>query len=241
MDKDKILKQCCTDKCIWDDKKVCHKIEIYTTLTINDFKFLSTINVHTLDLFGINVCNDDAKILTQNKTLHTLILSLNKIGNDSVKYLAKNKTLHTLVLYSNYVSDDGVKYLAKNKTLNTLLLYNNYIGDDGAKYLAQNKTLHYLDLRHNDVGDIGAKYLANNKTLYALNLRSNKIGDIGANYFTKSRFPCLTLDIKYNYIDIQSKSNYLSHIDNIRSILMKHIIKDITNIIICYIKYNEVV
>ena len=77
MDRKSILSQCCTKHCIWANEVVlakwanevvlvkwanevvlakwaneaCHEVKIRNKkLTIDDFKFLATIHVHTLDL-----------------------------------------------------------------------------------------------------------------------------------------------------------------------------------------------
>ena len=111
MNREEILKQCCNDTCTWDNQISCHMIKICNiNLSINDIKFLSTIKVHTLDLYNNKIGDDGVKYLAENKMIHTLDLSENNIGDNGAKYLAGNKTIHTLILSHNRIRDNGAKY-----------------------------------------------------------------------------------------------------------------------------------
>ena len=212
MDKEDILKKCCTKTCSWNNPITCHNVILnHINLTGNDCKFLSTICVHTLKLFN------------------------NNIDPDCAKYLARNKTIHTLELNYNNIGDNGAKYLARNNTIHTLNLGGNEIGDDGAKYLSENETIHTLDLNYNEIRNNGAKYLAKNNTIHTLDLSINNIGPDGAKYFLKAIIPNLIFD--YDYIGKTSKDNYEKYMQEINNIIQKYIIKDITNIIISYTKH----
>jgi len=139
MDYEEILKQCCTKECKWGGKKLCHKVDLYNIiLTEDDFKFLSTIHVHT------------------------------------------------------------------------------------------------LRLNHNNIGENGAKYLSKNKTLHTLDLSDNNIGDNGAKYFKRAIIPNLRMD--EDEICETSKKNYNDYIQKSKNILLRYMIKDLTNIVICYLK-----
>ena len=117
-----------------------------------------------------------------------------------------------------------------------LFIYNNKIGENGAKYLAENETIHTLNLHYNKIGDNGAKYLAGNKTVHTLDLRENNIGENDAKYFLKSSIPNLIMEGKYIGVVKISRQNYVKYIQDIQKIASRYIIKDITCVVMKYVK-----
>ena len=121
------------------------------------------------------------------------------------------------------------------KACHKVELYYTVLSLNDLKFLSTIK-VHTLELHWNYIEDNGAKYLADNKTIRSLSLCDNNIGNNGAKYFTEAIIPDLQLGNKYSDIAKISNQNYVKYIQDIQGVILQYIIKDITCIIIDYIK-----
>ena len=191
MDREEILKKCCTEECVedWNTHKLdlCvdenghelyfqedisnHTLTVYGIPSVDDINFLSNLKFYKIKINLYSYLlddNDKFKYFIDN--INTCILEIieGNVNKEIVKALSKNTSIKKLILWENKLEEDSLKYLAEGKTLYMLQMYNIELTDNDAKDIFLNCSFNILDINHCSFSPEMYKYLGQNKNLHTL-------------------------------------------------------------------------